>query len=85
MTTILKDSIVQIGHGCPSDWDCETTDGVSLYIRLRHGGFSISHNNNLHDYIHYSEPDGFNGMMETYEMIKYVNDEVKDFEIKANV
>jgi hypothetical protein len=55
--------------GCPSQWEAQTTEGDSIYIRVRHGFFYLQVNDKtvLEGY-----PEGVDGVMSTKEMIDYV-------------
>lgn len=55
---------------CPSQWDAETTNGDYVYIRLRHGCFSLEVNNS--NVINETTSD-YDGVMNTEDMIRFVN------------
>lgn len=70
MAAIRFDSIVQTCSGFPSQWDAVTNYGNVVYIRLRHGDFTIDIDGKER---YRGNPSGFGGIMSTEEMISYVN------------
>ena len=48
--------IVQTCYACPSQWDAETEDGRSVYIRYRHGHGTIEVDNKLFAVWHGADP-----------------------------
>lgn len=73
-TEIKISSINQTCGACPSQWDAETTDGQSVYIRVRHGYLNLDVDDET---IFDGNPDGVDGVMSTHEMIVYVTQESK--------
>ena len=71
MNIINKSSIVMTCGGCPSQWDDTTDDNRYVLIRVRHGYFSLEIENQT---IFDGNPEGIDGVMNTDEMIKYVNE-----------
>jgi len=67
---ILKDTIVMTCGGCPSQWDAETSNGKSVFIRVRHGYFTIDVDG---EFVFGGNPYGVDGVMSTDDMIDYVN------------
>lgn len=75
MIVIKKETIVQTCYACPSQWEARTTDDDSVYIRVRHGGFRLEISGETFFSGH---PDGVDGVMNTDDMIKYVNENNKE-------
>lgn len=71
MIVILKSSLDMTSQGCPSQWDAKTITGDNVYIRLRHGLFRLDVND-ITEF--WGNPDGFDGIMNTEEMIVYVTE-----------
>lgn len=71
MKLIKIDSINQTCSACPSQWDAKTDTGEDVYIRVRHGNFTLDVNGSN---VLRGHPEGVDGCMSTSEMISYVND-----------
>lgn len=70
MNIIDKKTIVMTCGGCPSQWDARTDDGKYVFIRVRHGYFSLDIEGET---VFDGNPKGIDGVMNTDEMIEYVN------------
>lgn len=70
---IIIKELTQTSEGCPSQWEGVTSEGTSVYIRLRHGYFSFDLDDQI---IFYGNPLGYDGVMSTDEMKAYL---IKNF------
>lgn len=82
MIQIDKKTVPEYAGGCPSQWSFKTKDGKDVYARLRHGYFALyvwcseepmTLSQKWNDGLAFDgKPNGFDGIMNTEEMIDYV-------------
>ncbi len=70
MIKIIESSINLTCGACPSQWNGTTQSGKDVLIHLRHGYLRISIEGHT---IFDSNPNGFDGVMSTGELIQHVN------------
>ena len=69
MKKIIIKELEHVTQACPSQWKGITSENESVYIRLRGGYFSLEIDGQTY-FTGY--PPGFDGVMDTAEMKKYV-------------
>jgi hypothetical protein len=69
MIKIKESTLEKTCGACPSQWEGYTTEGDSVYIRVRNGYFYLKVKDEA---ILEGYPNGIDGVMSTSEMIDYV-------------
>lgn len=79
MIYINRDTIEITSFACPSQWNAKTFENEYVYIRVRHGYFSLEVNG---EKIFDGYPEGVDGVMDTSEMIDFVNSNTSKIRIE---
>jgi len=72
------ENVEQTCFAVPSQWEADTDNGLKVYIRYRHGNFTVGIGETVDDAVGntiYQESigDGLDGVMETSKMLEIVN------------
>lgn len=80
MIEVSKDSIKMTCGACPSQWEGQTVDGVSLYIRYRWGYLRVESPFDSYEgktLLGIQIGNEYHGEMETEEMYEHTKDVIK--------